>query len=77
MQGAELNTIIVENVWVFVKIGILFSLLFYLGFSLMIIRQAQLMTKTVAGELDRKIHIISWAHFIFTALVFLGVVVFI
>lgn len=76
MNLAELNLNLTADFWVLVKIVILFGLLFYLGFSIVIIRQAQLMTKTVAGSLDRVIRSISLGHFIFTAVIFVLVVIF-
>jgi hypothetical protein len=59
-----------------IKVGVLFGLLVYMGFSILIVRQAQLMTRTVAGELDRLVNALSWGHFALGALVFLLVLLF-
>jgi len=63
-------------VWGVAKLIILVGLLFYLVFAVVVIRQVQLMTKTVAGELDRTIRIVSWIHFALSVGVFLGVLLF-
>ena len=63
-------------IWWVVKLIILVGLLFYLVFAVVVIRQVQLMTKPVAGELDRTIRIVSWIHFALVVGVFLGVLQF-
>jgi len=63
-------------VWGVAKLIILVGLLFYLVFAVVVIRQVQLMTKTIAGELDRTIRIVSWIHFALSVGVFLGVFLF-
>jgi hypothetical protein len=63
-------------IWGVAKLVILVGLLFYLVFAVVVIRQVQLMTKTVAGELDRTIRIVSWIHFALVVGVFLGVFLF-
>ena len=63
-------------IWCVVKIIILVGFFFYLVFAVVVSRQFQLMTKTVAGELDRTIRIVSWIHFALVVGVFLGVLQF-
>ncbi len=53
------------------KIIILFGVLIYMAFSLLVIRQTQLMTRTITGKLDKPIKVISWIHFLITVLIFL------
>jgi hypothetical protein len=53
------------------KIMILFGVLIYMAFSLLVIRQTQLMTRTITGKLDRSIRVISWIHFLITVFIFL------
>ena len=68
---ADLN----YDVWLIGKVFVLFSLLFFLAFSILVVRQAKLMTTTVTGKLDRQIKIVSWLFFIFAALVFVGSII--
>jgi hypothetical protein len=65
-----------ENFWGLIKILVLFVLLIYLGFGIVVIRQAQLMTRTVTGKLDKQVRIISWGIFVFTGIVFLVTAIF-
>ena len=58
------------------KILILVGLLLYMAFSLLVIRQTKLMTRTVTGTLDRPIKVISWLHFFLTASIFLAAFLF-
>ncbi len=53
------------------KIIILIGILIYKAFSLLVIRQTQLMTRTITGKLDKPIRVISWIHFLITTFIFL------
>lgn len=53
------------------KIIILIGILIYMAFSLLVIRQTQLMTRTITGKLDKPIRVISWIHFLITTFIFL------
>ena len=65
-----------SRIWEIVKLIMLFGLLFYLLFTVVIIRQVQLMTRTVTGELDKTIRIVAWAHFALTAGIFVMALLF-
>ncbi len=71
MDIATLTFTINEGALIFVKLIVLFSLLMYLSFSIVVIRQAQLMTRTVTGELDRVIQVLSWVLFVISAGIFI------
>lgn len=76
MSVGELPFPIDERIWLVVKVFVLFSLLLYLAFSILVIRQVQLMTRTVTGKLDHRIRVVSWVHFLLTAGIFLGALLF-
>lgn len=76
MSFEEISLAASEGMLTLIKLGVLFGLLMYLGFSIVIIRQVQLMTKTVAGELDRQVKALSWGHFILSAVIFMFVLFF-
>lgn len=63
--------LLTEEALGFLKIIVLIGLLLYMAFSLLVIRQAKLMTRTVTGTLDRQILIVSWIHFGLTASIFI------
>jgi len=65
-----------EGVSTIYKLFALFGMLIYLSFSIVVIRQSQLMTRTVTGELDRIINIFAWGHFILNAVIFVVVLLF-
>lgn len=56
-----------------VKLAVLFSLLLYLVFAVVVIRQVQLMARTVQveGKLDGAIRLVSWIHFTLAIVIFL------
>ena len=49
--------------WEVAKIGVLIGLTIYLLFSIVVIREVNLMTRTIAGSLDRVIRVVAWGHF--------------
>lgn len=65
-----------ENLLGILKLVVMFCLLLYLAFSILVLRQTQLMTKTVTGKLDKFIHLVSWGYFGMTILVFLASMIF-
>lgn len=75
MELANLSFSSEAGWWPLIKLPVLFGLLFYLGLSILIIRQVQLMTRTVTDSLDKTVQIVAWLHFMFAALLFLAVVV--
>lgn len=64
------------RIWEIAKLFVLTGLLFYLVFAIVVVRQVQLMTRTVTGELDKAIGIVAWAHFALTAGIFLMALLF-
>jgi len=59
------------NIWSFVKIIILFSLLFYIGFTALVVREVNLMTKTLTGIFDLPVQLIALLQLIFSVIVFM------
>lgn len=63
-------------VWAIVKVFFIIALLIYLIFASVVVRQAQLMTQVISGQLNWIIKIIAWLHFFFALFViFLAVVI--
>ncbi len=75
MTGFEVPVEFGETVWELIKLVVLFCLLLYLGFAVVVIREVQLMTRTVAGKLDSAISIISWIHFVLAIGIFLAALI--
>ncbi len=63
-------------IWSIAKLVVLFGLLVYLVFAVVVIRQVQLMTRTVTGDLDHIIRAVSWIHFALAAGIFLATLMF-
>ncbi|MBU2052159.1 MAG: DUF5657 family protein [Patescibacteria group bacterium] len=59
------------DVAILAKLGVWLFLLLYLGFSLVVVRQVRLMSRTVTGFLEKELEVLGWA------LVLLAVAVFI
>ena len=59
------------DVVILAKLGVWLFLLLYIGFSLVVVRQVKLMSRTVNGFLENQLSIMAWA------LVLLAVAVFI
>lgn len=59
------------SVWFVVKIFISFAILLYVIFSLVIIRQVNLMTDTLEVGFEAPIRLIAVAHFILAVAVFI------
>jgi len=57
--------------WEVVKYAFLILLLIYLGFSLVVLRQAQMMIKTLAVGFDKPILVVAYLHLIFSIGIFL------
>lgn len=58
-------------VWEVAKFLLLFGILLYLVFAVLVIRQVQLMTRTLTGEMDQVVRILSWVHFGLAVAIFL------
>ncbi len=59
------------DIWSVAKLFVLLGLLLYLGFAIVVIRQANLMIRALGGILNLPIRTIAWAHFILAIAVFL------
>jgi hypothetical protein len=64
------------RIWDIAKLFVLVGLLVYLVFAIVVIRQVQLMTRTVTGDLDKAIRVISWVHFGLSAGIFILALLF-
>lgn len=60
-----------EGMWEVLKLAVLFGLLVFLAFSILVLRQTQLMTRTVTGKLDKTIHATAWVYFILVVCLFI------
>jgi hypothetical protein len=59
------------NIWPIVKIFVLFGLGLYLIFALVVIRQVQLMTKTIKMNFEVPVKFLALTHLLFAIAVFL------
>lgn len=57
--------------WLFAKALVCFGLFIYLFFAILIIRQVDLMAKTLNGALNLPLKMIAWIHFSFALIIFL------
>ncbi len=65
------NTTIGLSLWFFAKVAVLFGLLIYIIFTVVVIKQVNLMTATLELGHEREVKIISVLHLVFAVLVFL------
>jgi len=63
------------NPWIFVKLLFLIGLLVYLAFAVIVVRQVNLMTRTLSTKFEVRLKFISWAHLIVAIGVFLLAIV--
>lgn len=59
------------NLWFLVKILILLGLVLYLAFAGIVLRQVNLMTKTLNGQFNLPIKLIAWIHLLAALSIFL------
>jgi hypothetical protein len=59
------------NIWFVVKILFLFALGLYLVFATIVIREVDLMNRTLTGVFNLPIKIIAWIHLALSILIFL------
>lgn len=52
------------SIWLLIKILVLIFLAIYIIFSLVVIRQVQLMTKTLEVGFETQLRLLSFAHFL-------------
>ena len=64
------------SIWAVAKIMVIIALSIYLVFAFVVVRQVNMMTKVVSGDLSWAIKVIAWTHFFFTVfVVFMSVVI--
>lgn len=63
------------SVWLIAKIAVLILLGMYIIFALVVVRQVQLMTDTVAVGFEVPIRLFSYLHLIFAVLIFLAALI--
>lgn len=63
------------SIWLIAKIAALILLGIYLVFALVVVRQVQLMTDTIAVGFEVPIRMFSYLHLIFAILVFLAALI--
>jgi len=61
--------------WIFVKLLFLIGLLVYLAFAVVVVRQVNLMTRTLSTKFEVSLKFISWVHLIVAIGVFLLAIV--
>lgn len=66
-----LPSILNLNPWLFAKFLICFGLFIYLLFALLIVRQVDLMAKTLNGTLNFPLKTLAWVHFVTAIAIFL------
>lgn len=64
------------SIWLVVKLMMLVGLFLYLAFSVIVVRQVVLMSKTLIGEFGDILRLISWVHLILTMAILLLAMVF-
>ncbi len=57
-----IQTIFSLNPWLLAKILVCFGLFVYLFFALLVVRQVDLMAKTLNGALNLPLKLIAWLH---------------
>ncbi len=58
-------------IWPIVKILVLFGLILYLIFALVVVRQVQLMTKTIQMNFEIPVKFLAVGHLLFAVAVFI------
>ncbi len=61
-----INFITGVSIWSVAKIFVLLGLIVYLVFGWVVVRQVDMMTETVSGEMDFWVKAISRIHFLFS-----------
>lgn len=59
------------QVWDVAKLLVVFSLLLYIGFAVVVIRQVNLMSQALNGTVGLPIKTVAWVHFLLAIAVFL------
>lgn len=63
------------SVWLVVKIFVLIAFLFYSIFALVVVRQVQLMTKTINVGYEIPLKMLSYAHLLMVVFILLAALV--
>lgn len=59
------------TIWLLVKLLFLVGLAIYVFFAAIIIRQADLMNRTLKGTLDVGVRLLAWVHFLAVIFIFI------
>lgn len=57
------------SIWSVAKVAVIFALFVYVLFAVIVVRQVKLMGKTLNGNLNLPLRIISWIHLLLALLV--------
>ena len=74
-QLIEFLTKLAANPWILLKILFLVAFLIYVAFAVIVVRQVNLMIKTLDGVLNLPLRMIAWIHFLAALIVFVLAVV--
>ena len=58
------------TIWLLIKLLFLVGLGIYIFFAVIIIRQADLMNRTLKGTLDVSVRLLAWIHFLAALFIF-------
>jgi len=58
------------QIWGLVKIAVLISIFLYIGFSVMIVRQVDLMGRSLSGSFRTPLKTLAWLYLLATIVVF-------
>lgn len=73
---AEFGEITGLTVWLVIKFGMAFGLMIYLGFAVMIVRQVELMSRSLNGTFKKPLKTVAWGYFIATIMTLIAILVF-
>lgn len=66
-----INSLFNLSPWLLAKLLVCFGLFIYLFFALLVLRQVDLMAKTLNGALNLPLKMIAWAHLSVALIIFL------
>ena len=64
------------TVWLLIKFGLMVGLVIYTGFVVMIVRQVELMSRSLNGTFKKPLKTVAWGHFVATIITLIAVLVF-
>lgn len=53
---------VIMNPWILVKFLLLIGFLIYIAFAVVVIRQVALMARTLTGDFNRWLKLVTWLH---------------